>query len=170
MTSQLASVSLLLTIGLTLILAIKVQAQPDTSLEKAVQEAAQNGVDYLKAKVSIEGLQLSAEIPTTRELMAKGLAVKNELRENASMLFVYEEPSKQSFWMKDMKFPIDIMWVDSNGKIVHIEENLEPCPLAPICPTYAPNTDSQFVLETVSGFAQRHNIGLGTYIKFDLMG
>ena len=42
--------------------------------------------------------------------------------------------------------------------------------VSPICPSYAPNTNSQYVLETVSGFAQRHNIGLGTYIKFDLMG
>ena len=166
--SQLASVSLLLIISLPLILATKVQAQPDTSLVSAVQEAARSGVDYLKAKVSIDGLQLSAEIPTTRELMAKGLAVKNELRENESMLFVYEEPSRHSFWMKDMRFPIDIMWVDSNGRIVHIEEKLEPCPFAPVCPSYAPNADSQYVLETVSGFAQRHNIDLGTYIKFDL--
>ena len=166
--SQLASVSLLLIISLPLILATKVQAQPDTSLVSAVQEAARSGVDYLKAKVSIDGLQLSAEIPTTRELMAKGLAVKNELRENESMLFVYEEPSRHSFWMKDMRFPIDIMWVDSNGRIVHIEEKLEPCPLAPDCPSYAPNADSQYVLETVSGFAQRHNIDLGTYIKFVL--
>lgn len=166
--SQLASVSLLLIISLTLILATKVQAQPDKSLVSEVQEAAQNGIDYLKAKVSVVGLQLSAEIPTTRELMAKGLAVKNELRDNESMLFVYEEPSRHSFWMKDMRFPIDIIWIDSNGRIVHIEENLEPCPLAPICPSYAPNADSQYVLETASGFAQRHNIGLGTYIKFDL--
>jgi uncharacterized membrane protein (UPF0127 family) len=168
--SQLASVSLLLIIGFSLILATKVQAQPDTSLVSEVQEAAQNGIDYLKAKVSIDGLQLSAEIPTTRELMAKGLAVKNELRDNESMLFVYEEPSRHSFWMKDMRFPIDIMWISSNGRVVHIEENLEPCPLAPTCPSYAPNADSQYVLETVSGFAQRHNIGLGTYIKFDLTG
>jgi uncharacterized protein len=170
--SQLASVSLLLIIGFTLISSTKVQAQVniyDTSLVRAVQEAAQYGIDYLKAKVSINGLQLSAEIPTTRELMAKGLAVKNELREDESMLFVFEEPSRHSFWMKDMRFPIDIMWVDGNGRIVHIEENLEPCPLAPICPGYAPSTDSQYVLETVSGFAQRHNIGLGTEVKIDLM-
>jgi hypothetical protein len=85
--SQLASVSLLLIIGFTLISVTKVHAQPDTSLVRAVQEAAQYGIDYLKAKVSIDGLQLSADIPTTRELMAKGLAVKNELREDESMLF-----------------------------------------------------------------------------------
>src|SRR5918995_477396 len=166
--SQLASVSLLLIIGFTLISATKVQAQVniyDTSLVGDVQEAAQYGIDYLKAKVSIDGLQLSADIPTARELMAKGLAVKNELREDESMLFVFEESSRHSFWMKDMRFPIDIMWIDSNGRVVHIEQNLQPCPLVLACPGYAPTMDSQYVLETVSGFAQRHNIGLGTEVK-----
>jgi uncharacterized protein len=112
---------------------------------------------------------LSADIPTARELMAKGLAVKNELREDESMLFVFEEPSRHSFWMKDMRFPIDILWIDSNGRVVHIEQNLQPCPLVLVCPGYAPALDSQYVLETVSGFSQRHNIGLGTEVKIDLM-
>ena len=55
--------------------------------------------------------------------MLQGLAVKNQLKENEAMLFVFEKPGKHSFWMKDMKFPIDIIWLDSTGKIVHIEEN-----------------------------------------------
>ncbi len=164
---------LLLLIPYTLILSTKVEAQvnnAETNLVGALQEASQNGTDYLKAKISIKGLQLSADIPTTRELMGKGLAVKNELKENESMLFVFEKQSRHSFWMKDMRFPIDIIWLDRNGKVVHIEENLMPCPLVLICPTYAPSTDSQFVLETVSGFAQRHNISLGTNVKLELGG
>jgi uncharacterized protein len=164
--------SLLLLIPYTPILATKVAAQfnnANTNLVKAVREASQNGTEYLKAKISIKGLVLSAEIPTTTELMGKGLAVKNELKENESMLFVFEEPSRHSFWMNDMKFPIDIIWLDSNGKVVHTEQNLEPCPLILICPTYAPSTDSQYVLETVAGFAQRHNISLETKIDFELL-
>ena len=50
-----------------------------------------------------------------------------------------------------MKFPIDIIWIHSDGKIVHIEENFEPCPLVIICPSDTPNADSQYVLETVAG-------------------
>ena len=68
-----------------------------------------------------------------------------------------------------MKFPIDIIWLDSNGKAVHIEENLEPCPLAPICPSYPPSADSQYVLGTVAGFTQRHNVSVGTDIDFELV-
>jgi uncharacterized protein len=172
-----SSFTLLLTVGslfllvpYTPILATNVAVQfnnGNTNLAKAVQEASQNGTDYLKAKISIKGLQLSADIPTTRELMGKGLGVKDELKENESMLFVFEKPGKHSFWMKDMKFPIDIIWLDSNGKVVHIQENLEPCPLVFICPTYAPSTDSQYVLETVSGFSSRHNIGLGTIVNLN---
>ena len=149
-----------------------VEAQVDNAVANlvgAVQESSQNGTDYLKAKITIEGLELSAEIPTTGELMGKGLAIKNELKENESMLFVFDEPSRHSFWMKEMKFPIDIIWLDSNGKVVHIEENLEPCPLVLVCPSYIPNADSQYVLETVSGFSQKHNIRLGTDVKVELM-
>jgi uncharacterized protein len=139
----------------------------ETNLVEAVEESSHNGTDYLRAKVSIKGVELSAEIPTTQELMRKGLAVKNELKENESMLFVFDKPEKHSFWMKDMKFPIDIIWLDSNGKVVHVEENLEPCPLVIICTSYTPNADSQYVLETVAGFTQRHNISLGTNIVFE---
>ena len=167
-----ALASLLLLIAFQFVFATEGATQANhahTNLVKALQDGLQNGSEYLRAKVSIEGFELSAEIPVTGELMSKGLSVKNQLRENESMLFVFEEPLRHTFWMKDMKFPIDIIWLDSNGKIVHIEENLMPCPLVLICPSYAPNADSQYVLETIAGFAQRHNISLGTTIKFELL-
>jgi uncharacterized membrane protein (UPF0127 family) len=141
----------------------------NTNLVNALQDALQSGSEYLKAKVSGEDFELSAEIPVTDEFMSKGLSVKNQLRENESMLFVFQEPSRHAFWMKDMKFPIDIIWLDSNSKIVHIVENLVPCPLVLICPSHSPNANSQYVLETTAGFAQRHNISLGTNIKIELL-
>ena len=166
---MLALTSLLLLIAFQYVFATEAATQANHSLVKALQDGLQNGSEYLRAKVSIEGFELSAEIPVTGELMSKGLSVKNQLRENESMLFVFEEPLRHTFWMKDMKFPIDIIWLDSNGKIVHIEENLMPCPLVLICPSYAPNADSQYVLETIAGFAQRHDFSLGTTIKFELL-
>ena len=116
---------LLLVISYTSVLTTMATAQInsiETNLVEAVQQSLYNGTDYLRAKISIKDVELSAEIPTTQELMGKGLAVKNELKENESMLFVFDKPEKHSFWMKDMKFPIDIIWLDSNGKVVHIEE------------------------------------------------
>ena len=168
----LALASLLLLIAFQDVFATEAATQANhahTNLVKALQDGLKNGSEYLRAKVSIEGFELSAEIPVTGELMSKGLSVKDQLRENESMLFVFEEPLRHTFWMKDMKFPIDIIWLDSNGKIVHIEEKLMPCPLVLVCPSYAPNADSLYVLETIAGFAQRHNISLGTTIKIELL-
>ena len=136
----------------------------------AIQDASPNDDRYLKAKVTVRGLELNADLAVTQEQMSKGLAVKDELKENESMLFVFGEPSRHSFWMKDMKFPIDIIWLDSDGKVVHIEKDLQPCLSVLVCTNYSPNTDSQYVLETVSGFTQRHNVSVGTHIDFKLIG
>jgi uncharacterized membrane protein (UPF0127 family) len=136
---------------------------------KAIEEALSTDTEYLKAKVTVKGFELNADVPVTNELTAKGLAVKNQLKENEAMLFVFEDPAKYPFWMKDMKFPIDIIWLDSNGKVTHIEQNLRPCVSDFICPNYTPEIDSQYVLETVTGFTQRHNISLGNNIELELV-
>ena len=143
---------------------------------KAIQEGLSADNKYLKAKVTVKGFELNADIPITSELMAKGLAVKNQLKENEAMLFVFEESAQHSFWKKDMKFPIDIIWSDSNGTVVHIEHNLQPCvsilktgSSALNCPIYTPDKDSLYVLETVAGFSQKHNVKIGTNVDFYLV-
>jgi uncharacterized membrane protein (UPF0127 family) len=107
----------------------------------------------------------------TNEQIEKGLSVKDKLKENEAMLFVFEESAKRSFWMKDMKFPIDIIWLDSNGTVVHIEHNLQPCIMtfAFMCPSYIPDDDSLYVLETVAGFSKKHGIKVGTNVDFQLI-
>jgi uncharacterized membrane protein (UPF0127 family) len=138
-------------------------------VQKAIQEASPTNNRYLKAKVIVKAFDLNADIPIISEQMSKGLAVKNQLKENEAMLFVFEKPGRHSFWMKDMKFPIDIFWLDSDGKVVYIKENMQPCISTIICILYTPNTDSQYVLETVAGFTQRHNVSVGTNIDFELV-
>jgi uncharacterized protein len=136
---------------------------------KAIQEASPANNRYLKAKVIVKAFDLNADIPIISEQMSKGLAVKNQLKENEAMFFVFEKPGRYSFWMKDMKFPIDVFWLDSDGKVVYIKENMQPCISTIICILYTPNTDSQYVLETVAGFTQRHNVSVGTNIDFELV-
>jgi uncharacterized membrane protein (UPF0127 family) len=126
---------------------------------------------YLQAKVIINGFELRVYLAVTNDQQIKGLSVKDHLKENEGMLFVYEQPTRQAFWMKDMKFPIDIIWLDSNGTVVHIEHNLQPCIMsfAFICPSYIPDKDSLYVLETVAGFSKKHGIKVGTNVDFQLI-
>jgi uncharacterized membrane protein (UPF0127 family) len=127
---------------------------------------------YLHAKVVVNGFDVMADIALTSEQQTKGLDVKNNLTENQGMLFVFQQPYRYGFWMIGMKFPIDIIWLDSNGVVTHIEHSLKPCPPASsnlACPVYFPEKDSQYVLETVAGFSVKHNVRLGTHMSFELI-
>jgi uncharacterized membrane protein (UPF0127 family) len=133
-----------------------------------VKGATTSKNDYQQVKVTINGFELVADVAANNTQRTVGLAVKDHLNEKESMLFVFSSARNQAFWMKDMKFPIDIMWIDANKTVVHIEHTLEPCPDVLHCPTYSPGTDSLYVLETVAGFADRHGVTEGTKMQFNL--
>ena len=127
---------------------------------------------YLHAKVTVNGFEVMADIAVTDEQRAKGLDIKNNLTENQGMLFVFEQPDKYGFWMKGMKFPIDIIWLDSNGAVTHIEHSLKPCPPSNsnlVCPVYFPEKESLYVLETVPGFSMKHSVRLGSHVGLELV-
>jgi uncharacterized membrane protein (UPF0127 family) len=125
---------------------------------------------YLKADVTVNGYKLIVDLALTQDQQTKGLAVKNHMNESEGMLFVFQQPSMPSFWMKDMKFPIDIIWLGANRSVVYIAPNLEPCPSQSDCPGYVPSRDSLYVLETTAGFSHRHNVKVGTQTNFQLAG
>ena len=132
------------------------------------QEVRSGSNGYPQVNVMVNGLTLVADIAATDEQRTKGLSVKDRLAENEAMLFVFDSEAKHAFWMKDMKFPIDIIWIDTDKTVVHIEHNLQPCSSEFLCPTYHPIDDSRYVLETVGGFAERYDIVKGTMVEFEL--
>jgi uncharacterized membrane protein (UPF0127 family) len=138
-----------------------------TSEDSVQREATPtNASGYAEVKVTLNGIELIADLAATNEQMAQGLSVKDALAENEAMLFVFDTAQDHSFWMKNMKFPIDIIWLDSNRTIVHIEHNLQPCNLDVLCPKYKPDNNSAlYVLETVAGFAEKHDIVEGTRVE-----
>lgn len=135
------------------------------SLINLSYSSTNNGMD--KIPIKIKNITLLADIAKTPDQQSKGLSIKNSLYENESMLFPFTNPNKYSFWMKDMKFPIDIIWISANKTIVHIEKNLSPCLIFFICPSYTPNENSLYVLEVVSNFTTKYNILPGMKIDFD---
>jgi uncharacterized protein len=124
---------------------------------------------YMQAIVTANGFGIRADLAITSDQHIKGLSIKNHLRENQGMLFMFERPARYGFWMKDMNFPIDIIWLDNNRTVVHIEHDLVPCHSDFQCPTYTPHKDSLYVLETVAGFSQKHRVTIGTQIDFHVI-
>jgi uncharacterized membrane protein (UPF0127 family) len=68
--------------------------------------------------------------------------------------------------MKNMRFSIDILWLDRDKRIVHLEPRVPPCAADP-CPSYVPDRPASFVLELQSGAAAQH--GLKLYDRLDFI-
>ena len=124
--------------------------------------------NYKKTTISINGINVTLAIASSDEQRIRGLSGIEKMNENEGMLFLFDKPSKQGFWMNKMNFPIDIIWLNSNNKVVHIEKQLEPCKLFLACPVYNPEVDSLYVIELRSGFADNHSIKNDMIINFDV--
>lgn len=120
------------------------------------------------AKISIGSSEISVQIAKTSEEKAKGLSGKNFLAEDEGMIFIFINKTYPAFWMIDMNFPIDIIWI-SEDTIIHIDENVPP-PEAKQdkkdLPLYKPPKAINYVLEVSAGFSQKNGIKVGD--KVDL--
>lgn len=91
----------------------------------------------------------------TPRLRAKGLMGHEPLKRDEAMLFVFPKEQTSNFWMKNVSFPIDIVWLDGQRRIVCIEKEVPPCEKDP-CPHYPCDKKALFVLELPSGFSDHY--------------
>jgi uncharacterized membrane protein (UPF0127 family) len=114
-----------------------------------------------------DGSAVTAELAVTDEERQQGLMFRDKIEESQGMLFVFEAEDIHAFWMKNMKFPIDILWLDNQKRIVHMEAGVPPCTADP-CPSYVPKAPAMYVLELKSGAAGRHGLHLYDRVEFVL--
>lgn len=113
--------------------------------------------------VKIAEQNIKVDLALTRESHAQGLSGRESLSEGEGMLFVFEKVGKYFFWMKDMNFAIDIIWIGEDMKIVYIKKDARP---ENFLETYGPDVDIKYVLEVVSGFADKNNLKVGDRVEF----
>ena len=113
------------------------------------------------------GKVLQVEVMVKDEDRAMGLMFRPSLAEDRGMLFLFEAPDFHGIWMKNCKFPIDILWLDAERKIVHVQEGAPPCTKEP-CPVYSPLRRAVFVVELGSGQARREKAAVGETVGFSL--
>ena len=80
------------------------------------------------------------------------------------MLFVFPRPGRHRFWMHECLISLDILWLDAQGKVIHIEPSLPVCRSLP-CPDYGPDLDALYVLELGAGVAGQAGIRLGDRLE-----
>lgn len=76
--------------------------------------------------LSVKGVTFKTEIVSTKEAMSQGLSGRDKINNNAAMVFDFGETAQHCMWMKDMKFAIDILWLDESDKIIAIERSVKP--------------------------------------------
>ena len=116
-----------------------------------------------------QGTVVMAELADTVEERARGLMFRQSLEKNRGMLFTFAEPQPWSFWMKNTRIPLDIIWMDRQKKIVHIERNVPTCSRTDDgCPQYQPNENALYVLELAAGSADAFKLERGAALRFQL--
>jgi len=125
-------------------------------------DAKFESVEFPRGTVKIDNVVLEVQIADTGPLLTRGLMFQEEMPFDQGMLFVFEGEERRSIWMPNMQFSLDILWLDNEGNVLHIEKNIPPCKTAletASCPSYkGDNKLAKYVLEVTAGFVDEFNI------------
>lgn len=113
-------------------------------------------------------MQLNLHVAKTPEEIRNGLSGWRSLAENEGMLFVLEG-DRMPFWMPDMLFALDIIWLDAVFNVVAIAEDVQPCTPGRECPSYLPDADFDYVIEVNAGWAARNDIAIGRHLMVEFV-
>ena len=130
-------------------------------VEVVVTEEMSSGLAQKQAMLGSTVYTL--DIADTHVLQEKGLSFRESLSPQTGMLFIFHTPDVYQFWMKDMKFAIDIIWLDENKKVVYIEEFVDPSTYPQ---SFGPETPTQYVIEIPAGDTTKVGLKVGDLINF----
>lgn len=144
--SWLMVIFVLLVVGLATLYIVWPQLQPHTTLRIG------DGV-------------FTTQLAKTFEQRRQGLSGTSELRPNQGLILVYETDGQWPIWMKDMHYPLDIIWLDKDKKVVYIVTNAPPDSYPD--KTFVPNKDARYVVELPAGTVEKKAIKINGQATFD---
>jgi uncharacterized membrane protein (UPF0127 family) len=116
-------------------------------------------VGQQQAGLTFGSQRLAIEEVSSPEAQEKGLGGRASISDTAGMLFVFDRADMHCFWMKDMRFPIDMLWLDASKTVVHLEQNV---PADSYPKTYCPEQNSNYVLEVQAGLSAKAGVVVGS--------
>jgi len=112
-------------------------------------------------------IHINVEIADTPSLKSQGLSGREDIGDYQGMLLLFDEKGVYSFWMKDMNFPLDLIYIDETYYIVDIIENKQPCTQNE-CNSFVPSVPFKYVLEVKGGFCDVNRVSIGNAVIFDI--
>lgn len=139
----------------------------NTYIAQSVSRDLEKNVEVADTRpyVVVNDVTIPVLVADTNALRVKGLSGMPSLPLNEGMFFIFTNPDQYRFWMPDMNFPIDIIWI-ADGKIIEIEHNVSNAfdPKHPVF--YMPPSPIRHVLEVNAGFSKAQGIQVGDTITF----
>ncbi|MEK7208672.1 MAG: DUF192 domain-containing protein [Patescibacteria group bacterium] len=117
-----------------------------------------------KNYLMIVGQKLAVEIADTDAARARGLSGRAALGANQGLLFIFDAPAEYSFWMKEMNFPIDIIWIDEHWRVADISKNVLP---ESFPQSFQPARPVKYVLEVNVNWAEKNNLQIGESVSLN---
>ena len=153
-----------------------VDGKEEYKLEKVVKNTVQSKQIQQKDKtkevkkewntdslVFFDKYKFAAETASTPSRKTRGLSGRKTFPKNHAMLFVFSDNTYNGFWMKDMYLSIDMVWLDENRNVVHIEREVDPNTFPKV---FGDHKKSKYVLEFESGTSEKIGIKIGSHFKF----
>lgn len=120
---------------------------------------------YQTTRLALSDRLVTMDIADSAPKMSLGLGGRRSLSADKGMVFAYVGTGQRCFWMKDMKFSIDILWLDAQKKVGHIEKSLSPDTYPQ---SYCPDVAAQYVVELQAGTSEVAGVKVGDSLDFDL--
>jgi hypothetical protein len=110
------------------------------------------------------GAVLHVEVADTPERQARGYMFRDRPGPEDGMIFAFAADGVHNFWMKNVRFPLDMVWISSAGEVLHVEPRVPPCEVDP-CPSFGPMVQVRYVLELAGGQAAVLGLGVGDRLQ-----
>ncbi len=118
-----------------------------------------------KPILNINNESIALIVADDQQEREKGLGDRDYISDYEAMIFVFEQPDIYEFWMKDMKFPLDIVWLNEKREVVYIKENAKP---ESYPESFVPPQKAQYVIEFNTGLVSKLGIKVGNILDFKL--
>lgn len=116
---------------------------------------------YKTRKITIAGSSYQAIVADSWIKRAIGLMYRPGLKKGTCMLFLFPYPGWHAIWMRNMQFPIDVLWLDSNKRVIDLRQGVPVC-RSFSCPQYAPSKAASYLIELSAGEIKRKKIMVGS--------
>jgi hypothetical protein len=156
MTRYLASAAALVA---CLVIAGLVFIQIDTAAAPSPRDSASSA----SSTVEIGGRVIRVSVADTAAARQTGLGGRNSLAPDEGMLFIFPEDGTYGFWMKDLRFAIDILWLASDRTVISMAQNVSPETYPRV---FTPEVPARYVLELHAGFAKAYAVDIGDEVRF----